>query len=662
LTFSGHGQSSKIDSLKVLFGQSQIAKDSFEIYLQLADEAMSGNPLEALKYIEPANKIASQSGDQDLIHDVLYKEALVIRNMRKHQEALEKFETYIEYQKAKKNQSKLAKGLSSAGSLYVREAQFEKGEKYIQEALAYYQEKQIKKEIGFCFRNLGSLHRRQGNYSQALEYCHQAMDLFKEVDDGRSVANMHNSLGILYRMMKNDVKSKEHFNLTYDLALKYGDQMKAANALMNIGSISEPEEGTALFEEATNIYKQLGVTPNVVKGQLNLGINYKNIGEHQKAITTLKAAEKSILDKKARPFPILNQILGELYAQVNDRPKANSYLEKAADQLKDITDIHDLANGYNTLARSYSKIGNYKAAYLNGVNYNDINDSIYKVDLANKIAEIETERKVSEKDSQISDLQIKDELTQLKLSRKNMFLGSSIAAIVLLSFFLRQRSIQNKKIELQNKKIKQTLEEKDTLIREIHHRVKNNLQVISSLLNIQSRSIDDEKAKEAILVGRTRVRSMSLIHQNLYNKDNLSAIDMTSYLPTLAEDIFQTYKTSEGNITIETDIDQLLLDVDTVVPIGLIVNELITNALKYAFPNNSNGKIKLTLKEIEKQLHLSISDNGIGMSDSEVVDKTDSFGHKLIRAFKHKLNADINISVSDGTEIELIIKNYKKAV
>jgi len=158
----------------------------------------------------------------------------------------------------------------------------------------------------------------------------------------------------------------------------------------------------------------------------------------------------------------------------------------------------------------------------------------------------------------------------------------STAAILLIGLLYRNQK-QKKLISIQN-------DEKDILLREIHHRVKNNLQVISSLLGIQSRSIKDVQAKQAIHEGRARVHSMSLIHQNLYKKDNLTGVDMRVYLNKLSTDLINTYNLSEGQIEIEKDIDELILDVEYVVPIGLIINELISNALKYAFPDQQNGK------------------------------------------------------------------------
>lgn len=219
---------------------------------------------------------------------------------------------------------------------------------------------------------------------------------------------------------------------------------------------------------------------------------------------------------------------------------------------------------------------------------------------------------------------------------------------------------QNVEIENQNKIISAALDEKEILLKEIHHRVKNNLQIVSSLLGIQSRSIIDNKAKEAINEGRTRVHSMSLIHQDLYRKDNLTGVEMQNYLPKLASNLFDTYNIQGDHINLILDIDDIKLDVDTVIPIGLIVNELITNTLKYAFPGNRKGNLNISLTEINDTLLLIVVDDGIGLKQIQRETQEKSFGHSLIRAFKTKLDADIDISSLEGTSVSISIKKYKK--
>ena len=154
--------------------------------------------------------------------------------------------------------------------------------------------------------------------------------------------------------------------------------------------------------------------------------------------------------------------------------------------------------------------------------------------------------------------------------------------------------MKSRKVEKQKAVIEKSLDEKEFLLKEIHHRVKNNLQVISSLLNLQSRTVDDEKVQSALNEGRNRVRSMAIIHQNLYQKDNLAGISMSTYLGELSQEIVDSYSVNQV-VNVSLDIEDIHLDVDTAVPIGLIVNELVSNSMKYGFSNQNQGVIKIEL-------------------------------------------------------------------
>jgi len=153
---------------------------------------------------------------------------------------------------------------------------------------------------------------------------------------------------------------------------------------------------------------------------------------------------------------------------------------------------------------------------------------------------------------------------------------------------------------------------------------------------------------------------MSLLHQNLYQKDNLSGVPMEDYLPKLCQNLFDTYNINGDFLRLTTNIQAIKLDVETVIPLGLIVNELITNALKYAFPDDRPGVISVELKEENECLMLAVKDNGVGFPETKANDTHNGFGHKLISAFKEKLNADINFTHTGGTKIELVIRSYKK--
>src|SRR5690625_930343 len=157
----------------------------------------------------------------------------------------------------------------------------------------------------------------------------------------------------------------------------------------------------------------------------------------------------------------------------------------------------------------------------------------------------------------------------------------------------------NQNMKQKNEQISKTLRKKDILLKEIHHRVKNNLQVISSLLSLQSRQLESPQAREAMQSSRNRIKSMALIHQKLYQDEDLIGVEIAEYIDKLMLSLVKSYQTSTENIEIKTDIDSMKLEVDTIIPIGLIINELISNSFKYAFDAQKGGKLQVTLKKQE---------------------------------------------------------------
>ena len=225
---------------------------------------------------------------------------------------------------------------------------------------------------------------------------------------------------------------------------------------------------------------------------------------------------------------------------------------------------------------------------------------------------------------------------------------------------LRQRSNYNKTLEKKNTIISESLSEKELLLREIHHRVKNNLQFISSLLRLQSDHVTDPTALDALQQGHDRVRSMALIHQDLYKEDNLTGVSTKSYFTKLITGLFKSSNIHDERVKFDLAIEDLNLDVDTIVPIGLITNELITNSLKYGFPDNREGDIHVEFKERDDTIHLIVSDNGIGMSSDQQVGLGSSFGYKLVSALVGQLEGEFSIKGDIGTSVNISIMKYKK--
>lgn len=216
-----------------------------------------------------------------------------------------------------------------------------------------------------------------------------------------------------------------------------------------------------------------------------------------------------------------------------------------------------------------------------------------------------------------------------------------------LSLSIARDTTERKKME---KKIQESLEEKEMLLKEIHHRVKNNLMIISSLLSLQSRYIKDKKVLDVFKDSQNRARSMALIHDKLYQSSRLKSIDIGDYIRTLSADLFRTYATNSGSIELDFDVEEVMLDINTMIPLGLIVNELLSNSLKHAFPDGRDGKIIIGFHHTDHKYALSVADDGIGFPEDLDYKKTESLGLRLVNILTDQIDGEIKLKLDNGTE------------
>ena len=199
-----------------------------------------------------------------------------------------------------------------------------------------------------------------------------------------------------------------------------------------------------------------------------------------------------------------------------------------------------------------------------------------------------------------------------------------------------------------------SLRDKEMLIKEIHHRVKNNLMVIQSLLRLQSRQIRDDADKEMFAESESRVRAMSMIHERLYRSGDLSTIDMPEYINSLALALFQNYRVQDSDVSLSVEIDNLALDIETIIPCGLIINEMVSNSLKYAFPEGRKGEIGVTLRDnSDATCTLSVSDNGIGLPEGFDIHNTPSLGMQIITALCDQIGARMEVLGKEGATFRM---------
>jgi two-component sensor histidine kinase len=354
---------------------------------------------------------------------------------------------------------------------------------------------------------------------------------------------------------------------------------------------------------------------------------------------------------------------------------AAKYLRKHQALTEKVSDLEQMANSHKLWFMLDTSRHNYRSAVDHLVAHKHFQDSLFTQAKSRQIEELqvqyETEKKEKDillkdqniglltKQSQLQGAMIKNE----RLTRNAIITGAALLLLVLILVYSRyvQKRKSNKVVLQKNEQLEHLLTEKEWLLKEIHHRVKNNLQIVMSLLNSQSAYIENEPALVAIHDSQHRVHAMSLIHQKLYGSGNLSSIDMSVYIRELVLYLSDSFNTGQ-RIRFEYDVEPIEMDVSEAVPLGLILNEAITNAIKYAFPDGRRGVISVTLSTTTHGRYLlCISDDGIGVSTPVNNKKPGTLGMSLMQGLSEDLDAELSIQNNNGTTVSISFEQEHRA-
>ena len=245
-------------------------------------------------------------------------------------------------------------------------------------------------------------------------------------------------------------------------------------------------------------------------------------------------------------------------------------------------------------------------------------------------------------------LRTPSDLSIIGISRSQMILWGSLGLVVLvivIGWIISLRST----VQSKTKELKESLEEKEILLKEIHHRVKNNLAIMSGLFELQLDGTENEATKEALRNSQSRLKSMALVHDKLYNTSNLTEIEMSHYIRELVKSLHNTFTGPDQDIALEYNFDDVRLDIDQAIPCGLLINEIVVNAFKHGFQNQESGVIEVSMKRHNGMAELVIADDGSGIPEDFDISKSSSLGMMLIETFKNQLGAELEVDTGSGT-------------
>ncbi|MDZ7716168.1 MAG: histidine kinase dimerization/phosphoacceptor domain -containing protein [Balneolaceae bacterium] len=249
-------------------------------------------------------------------------------------------------------------------------------------------------------------------------------------------------------------------------------------------------------------------------------------------------------------------------------------------------------------------------------------------------------------------LRTAQDLNIIGLSENQLLFWSSIGGILLLIVIAWIFSLRST-VKSQTKDLKQSLQEKEILLKEIHHRVKNNLAMMSAMFELQMDGTKSEEARQVLESSQSRLKSMALVHDKLYNTSTLTDIEMSQYIKELVKSLHNTFEEEGQDIKLSFDFDDIYLNLDQAIPCGLIINEIVVNSFKHAFIGKDKGEIRISMKNKGNALVLTVADTGEGIPDDFSIEESHSLGMMLIDTFKKQLEADLKISNKNGAKFTL---------
>lgn len=535
----------------------------------------------------------------------------------------------------------------------------------------------IQKNIGFKHTHyttapLAFIYTLKNNLRKALYYAIETIKTMENTDDSLCADNFYLHLGSVYFSMGHNEEAinlyKKSFNMRAN-KITSGNWSKSLYLIIE-ALVQEKNHKEALYYiKLTDLYPPKN-SVDVFFLDLVKASTYDEMGKNAEAekfyIAMDKHAQDIISPKTAISILVGYSKMSLFYAKKGNAAKAQIYADKVFDLSKKTN--HNVK--FQDLELSLFKIDSLNQKYHSSIkhyqSFTKLNDSLYDISKNKKIEELKIEYETLKKEENIKKLEVQSKLQQTKLDKSKLMINFSVGIILLLfiiiglfynHYQLKQKNnkkleLKEKEISLKNKSLQNLVLEKEWLIKEIHHRVKNNLQTVMSLLNSQTEFIVDDLALSTIKSSQHRIHAMSLIHQKLYMSENIASINMPVYINELIEYLKDAFNLNQ-RIRFLIEIEELELEVTQAIPVGLIINEAVTNAIKYAFPNNQEGLISLSLTSTTlNQYLLTIQDNGIGIAIDHNKSNT-SFGMSLIKGLSEDLDAVFSLENNNGTLIQL---------
>lgn len=563
----------------------------------------------------------------------------------------------VEFSENIDNKNWLAKSYNLLAVAYYYQGDLNNSKDNLKKSLHYYSELRDKSGMATCYNGIGVVNYDQGKLYDALEYFIKSMRIKQKTTDTVSIAMTLNNIGNVYKDLNKIERSLEYYNKSIELKKKIKDNHGLAMTLNNIGLLyhnnGDFEKAQNYYEESLSIKEEIEDMHGLAMTLNNIGLNYEVQKDYKSALDYyLKTVQirDEINDQFGMAMTLIN--IATIYRDIGNYTKAYEFLFKAEKISQEIGATTQLRDCYQRLYETFEKQGKINSAYKYYKLYEATKDSMMNEESYKNLQKLNAKYENEKQLLQIQNLSKKDELNKAELAKSTAELKTKrilnisliiglFVSIGLVVFF----SFNNKYKAKKEAELKQALEEKDVLFKEVHHRVKNNFQLISSLLNLHLNNSDNDAVQMALTEAKDRISSMALVHEKLYQSKSLSNINLKEYVNDL---IVYLLENSEEEIESLINVEEVELNIETIIPLGLIFNELVTNSIKYAFNWTDEKHIEINIKKNEDKLRIEYADNGPGLPEGFDIENIDSLGLNLVQILVLQLHGKLEVLNKDG--------------
>ncbi len=668
----------KIDSLQLQLKNKNSTLDKAIIYNQLAEEYQDIEPEKSNKFIYIALPISKKYNFSKGIADFYRISSKILLNQGQYIKAIHNSEEAGKIYLKLKDTSNYLTNLT-----YLARATKEGGniDKAIQKAVygtQFSSNPKFNYARGELYFELCFYYNVKDDVSKALLYVDKAEKAFaKSSQKLRGLSKCYQQRSQIYTKTNKHTKAI----LYAEKAIQIATELKSNKNIFSIlyttigiayFNIDDNKNAVKYLQLANEINKKNGPIDRRAFNMVMLSQAYYGLKKYKDAIETSQIAIALVDDKENQLMAY--GIIGNSFYELKNYKSALINQNKALQLLSFVEDTDHQRSIFLELSKTYSQLGDYKNAYENLNKYKDLEINFLKNIQEKNIDELEIKFDSKQKDLTLKKLTIskqKQNLEILKQKNFNLILFFLIVMFVLITGIVLLALFNNKKknkllhnknkiisdkiilVEKQKIELYKSLQERELLLKEIHHRVKNNLQLVMSILNIQASDKENTSIEGFIEKGQSRIASMVLIHENLYQKEDIGNIDFETYTESLVNNIRTTFGEISERIDVYIKMENVFFDIQTSIPLGLIINELVTNSFKHGFPNEKKGQITISIELLSsKNYKLSIEDSGIGFPKDKADKK--SIGLELVSLLVQQLKGKLTIDSNNGTVFEIL--------